>query len=310
MNIPFRPQLARAYHRILGRISPEALSKRLYRKIIGKPLNLDNPRDLNEWVNFISLRTSHPDWPLFADKYRVREYVASRGLSDMLVQLYGHWTDASSFSLANLPEQFVLKFNGGGDSTSVILVKDRSEYTEEALRSIINNWLTKPFGTGTAEPHYKFIPPVAIAEQLLDAGQQSIRSSSLVDYKIWCIYGEPQYIIAIYNRYNHTYNLQLLDTEWNDLSHLINYNNEIRPAEANVPRPRSLERMLQACRELVPDEPVIRVDFYEVDGKPYFGEITMTPWAGRIFFAKQSWLDEMGARIAAEYHRRNPRKKS
>lgn len=68
--------------------------------------------------------------------------------------------------------------------------------------------------------------------------------------------------------------------------------------------------MLQACRKLVPDEPVIRVDFYEVDRKPYFGEITMTPWAGRIFFAQQSWLDEMGARIAAEYYRRNPRKKS
>lgn len=271
---------------------------------MGKKLNLDNPKDLNEWVLFLSLCTKHPQWSLYADKFRVRDYVASKGFGDMLVPLLEYWDDAKDFSLEKLPDCFVLKFNGGGDSTSVILVDDKSKFKEPELKSTIKQWMHTSYGIDSAEPHYRKIPPVVIAEKLLDCKKQSITSSSLIDYKVFCIFGEPQYIFCYTNRKNHTYNLQLFDTEWHDKSEFIVYNYMCFPPIEDTPQPKNLNRIFDACRKLSKDEPFCRIDFYEVDNKPYFGEMTMVSYAGRFNLVKQSWLDEMGRRIADAYNKK------
>ena len=42
-------------------------------------------------------------------------------------------------------------------------------------------------------------------------------------------------------------------------------------------RPKNLDKMIEYSRILSKPFPFVRVDFYEVGGKVYFGELTFTP---------------------------------
>jgi hypothetical protein len=50
--------------------------------------------------------------------------------------------------------------------------------------------------------------------------------------------------------------------------------------EREIARPKSLGKMITAASTLAKGFDFVRVDFYEIGEKPYFGEMTFTPEAG------------------------------
>lgn len=104
------------YCKILS-LYPKALANYLYRRLFHRNINWKSPRDLNEWINVLMHNGDVSMWIKLADKYRVREYIKQKGLSDILVPLYGYWTNPSDIELSNLPSDFVLKSNNGCESS-------------------------------------------------------------------------------------------------------------------------------------------------------------------------------------------------
>lgn len=260
---------------ILGLLSPKLLARINFRKSVGWDLDFDNVRDINEKVQWLKFYSDTTEWEVWADKYRVRDYVAKCGLSSILVDLYAVFDNSKEFSIDSLPQSFIIKANNGCGGNFV--VKDKSRLDMLELRSVLNEWSKERFGVLTAEPHYLKIPFKIIVEELLE--NEFSFSNSMVDFKVYCFNGEPEYICVCYDRdcITKKSKMSLFDKDWVCCNkYLINRSGAIDDIE----RPKSLDKMKEACRKLSKGIPMVRIDFYEYKGNPYFGEMTMTNAGG------------------------------
>lgn len=196
------------WSRILG---DKHVTERLYRKIMHKKIDWNNPIDLNEKIHWLKLYTDTSQWTLLADKYYVRSYVEGKHLKEILIPLYGKYDSAADIDFNELPTSFVLKTNHG--SGEVVLVKDKSKIDENRVRKEMACYLKERYGLLEGEPHYRKIKPCIIAEEYLQMPESSI-STSLIDYKIWCFDGKPAYIWACYNRTKAGCDVEVHDLNW------------------------------------------------------------------------------------------------
>ena len=260
---------------LLKTIFPKWQANRLYKNNFGRSINWNHPTEFNEKIRYLQFYSDTSKWPLLADKYRVRKYITEKGYEDILVKLYGVWKDAKDIDFSKLPNSFVLKTNHG--CGSVYIIKNKQEANLEKIKRQLNKDLKESFGIDTAEPHYLKINPVIIAEELLR--QDGNQSSTLIDYKFYCIYGEPQFCGVMYNRNiaNRTYDVKLYDNDWKDITKFLAKTAHV--GNKDIPRPRNFDAMKEFCRKVCAEFPFVRMDFYESNGKLYFGEFTFTPAA-------------------------------
>lgn len=285
-------KIKRHIRRLIGKHNPKLLVTILYKIAFGKWMDWNNPKTLNEKIHWLKFYGDTSLWPMLADKYRVRDYVKQCGCEDLLVKLYGVWSQPEEIEWDSLPDQFVMKSNcSSGDvrictNKSDINIKEWIEHFKKAIK--------EKNGYERGEPHYNSINPVIIAEELLDTKKQSIKTSSLIDFKIWCFNGIPHHIWACYNRTKQTVEVAVYDTDWNYHPEKSHFTEHYIESTQRLPKPRSLEKMLEYAKMLSIGLPQARVDFYEVDGKPYFGEITMTGGGAFMDWYTEEYLLEMG----------------
>ena len=188
-------KIKRHIRRLIGKHNPKLLVTILYKIAFGKWMDWNNPKTLNEKIHWLKFYGDTSLWPMLADKYRVRDYVKQCGCEDLLVKLYGVWSQPEEIEWDSLPDQFVMKSNcSSGDvrictNKSDINIKEWIEHFKKAIK--------EKNGYERGEPHYNSINPVIIAEELLDTKKQSIKTSSLIDFKIWCFNGEPYCIFTV-----------------------------------------------------------------------------------------------------------------
>lgn len=275
--------------------SSKKLAESLYRHSFGRDINWLSPEDLNQWINWLEFNTDTSKWQLYADKYRMRDYVIQKGFGENLVKLFKVWNSPEEMDFNELPEKFVLKLNNG--SGDVIVVTDKYSVDIEGIRSYFKKLYSTPFGKQTAEPHYLHIQPVIVAEELLDKNKQRGDSSSLIDYKFWCFNGIIDCCFVCSNRSKKQLTIDLYtgDSNWERIENgNLNYDSHHIKASQSIPRPINLERMFHIASELSKGEPQMRVDFYEVDGKLYIGELTMTSACGRMRYFTDRALERLG----------------
>ena len=277
---------------ILGYVSPKTLASIHFRRSFGRWMDWKNPTDINEKIQWLKFHSDTTLWTPFADKFLVRQHIKDCGLEDMLVRLYGKWDHAEDIDWDTLPNQFVMKTNhGSGDA---LICRDKNALDKTYWTEYFGKLLTKQFGRIMGEPHYNKIKPCIIAEELLDNRQQQVASTSLVDYKIWTFRGTPAYIWACHNRTKEACEVGVYDLNWKMHPEYSRSTSHYLLSEQPIPRPASLDRMLKAASILSKDFPELRIDFYEVNGKPYFGEMTFTSAAGLNSFYTQEFLNILG----------------
>lgn len=293
----------RRYWKYLMYNHPQKWADELYRLSFGRGINWDNPKDMNEKQRWIQFKTDTSEWTRLADKYAVRDYIKSKGLSEILVDLYGVWYDADQIDFTQLPNSFVMKTNHG--CGEVMLVKDKSAINENEVRTKFRDYLNTPYGYQAAEYHYLHIKPCIIAEELLE--DRTGLSTSLIDYKFYVFHGEPHACAVFFNRVLGTHNVAygLYDMNWNCIentsSHIVD------PEGVFLPKPHTLDKMIDACKILAAQFPFVRLDFYEVNGQLYFGEFTFTPSglnSGSNVYTKErmdKWGDLMDLSIFPNY---------
>ena len=260
-----------------------ALTSKIPRLIIGfryflwtgKFINWTSPSNLQEYVlaNVFNARKDKKQLKLYsdlADKIAVREYSKNRLGKDITPEVYGIWTSANDIKWDLLPESFVIKTNNSCGTN--IIVKDKSSLDKPKTTRQLQRWLKFPYGKLTGQIHYSLIKPRIFAEQLLF--NDSNPGALPPDYKFFCFNGVPVFILYYEDRKinGHITPNQTFDTNWQPLNDLV-----LRPVEHSIPAPKSLDLMLRYATQLSKNLPFARIDFYEIDGKPYLGEITLTP---------------------------------
>lgn len=307
----FHPTLSKAGRVILapliwacefmGEHFPVTLIKLRYRYVFKKPLDLENPNDLNEKILWAKLYSDTSRWTELADKYKVREYVEGLGLGSTLVKLYAVWFDAKDVNFDELPEKVILKANNGdGKGTNKIVKKsDLSEEKKHELALLIDSWLhRKHIGALHAEPQYKGMRPCVIAEEVLplDSG-----ANSLTDYKIWCFNGKAYYIWVCNDRSvgGNSAHVMTYDLDWNPHPEFSVFNSDYLQGDV-APKPENLEEMISVAERLSAGFPELRVDLYNVQGKVYFGELTFTSQGGLMDFYTPEFLRELGSYVNIE----------
>lgn len=273
----------------------QKLAEYQFRTRLGKRINWEDPKDLNEKIQWLKFNSDTTEWSRLSDKYRVREYIRECGLEHILVDFYGQWEDANMIDWEKLPNQFVMKVNNG--SGDVLVCKDKSQLDKKTTSEKYNSLLKLKFWELFAEPHYSRIKPCIIAEQLLDCNKQAIPSTTLIDYKVWCFSGKPEFIWACYNRTYEKVEVGCYDLDWNYHPEQSAFTNHYAKASKQLPRPKNLDKMIEYAAILSKDFPEVRVDFYEVDNKVYFGELTFTAKGGYIDFYTPEFLKILGDKV-------------
>jgi len=252
-----------------------------------KNINWDNPVTLNEKIQWLELNTDTTLWTKYADKYEVRGHLQELGLGEYLPKFFGVWNFPDDIDYDKLPDKFVLKCTHDSQSTLPI---EKNNINVNVINRKFKKYLKRRFGYSTCEPHYTRIKPRIIAEEWLENTNSEI-SNSIIDYKVWCFNGEPTYIMTIHGRDKEHMMIDLFDKDWKRYSEYLNFSKHYRNGGGIVPRPSSLNEMLRVASVLSKGFPQVRIDFYDVNGKPYFGEMTFTSGCGRMnYFTDEAQL--------------------
>lgn len=265
---------------------PFLWGKHLYKVELNKRVNFSNPKDLNDKIQWLEFFTDTSKWSVMADKYAVRQYVTSKTGEGVLIPLLGMWRNVEEIDFNSLPDRFVIKPNNGSYDT--IIVTDKSKADIEDIKRRLDKSLHSRFGLDNAEPHYLRIKPCIIAEELLETDSPY----GLVDYKIWCFNGQAHSLFVCFNRDSVTHHADFMayDLDWQRHPEMMNEDNN-----CECPKPENLDAMIKIAEKLAEGLPQCRVDLYNIDGKIYFGEMTLTSNYGMMPYYTQNTLDEMGS---------------
>lgn len=242
----------------------------MYFLVFKSKINLNNPERFNEKLNWLKLNNRNPIFTKMADKYLVKSYVADIIGSEYIVPCYGYWSHIKDIEFDKLPDRFFLKSthdSGGGilvDKTIGVDYKViRRRFSGRVLKR--RNWYWH-----LREWPYKDIQPAVIAEEYLDEGT----GRELHDYKFYCFDGVPMYMYITNKGKCIRENFYDMDFRPVDISH----NYERTTPEYN--KPENFDKMKELAARLSQGHPFIRIDFFNVSGKLYFGEFTFYDWGG------------------------------
>lgn len=209
----------------------------------------------------------HPLKTRCADKYAVRDYVKEKGWGHILTQLYGVYNNSSEIDYNALPRQFVLKCTHGCGFN--VICKDKGRLDVNETNRKLDKWMKKDISRVAGELHYREIVPRIICEEYLEEEN----GGGLVDYKVHCIGGKAHCTMVCTERESGSTKFDFYDRDWRK----IPYSKSSMLANRNVPRLVTYDEMIRAAEQLAHDIPFVRVDFYSVNGKTVFSEMTFTP---------------------------------
>lgn len=215
----------------------------------------------------------------------------SKGYKSILPRLYGHWRDSREINSVALPNKFVLKCNH--DNGSVIIIEDKFSIDWNYIISYYKKRLNGTFGISSAEPHYRHIIPSVLAEEKLENDKSF--SNGLVSYKFFAFSGDTRYCQVVYDTAEHKYQRSLIyDVNgWIKCANFITKNQ----GDISIPRPATLDKMIEVVKALSNEFPFVRIDLYEVNNEVYFSEMTFMPAAGRITNFSQEFLEILGKNV-------------
>lgn len=287
----FIPKKARfAILRALKFIPDEPMLKTQYWIKLKRKLDLKNPERWTEKIQWYKLYYRNEDMPICSDKYRVREYIERKGLSEILIKLYGAYDSPEEIDLDALPDKFIIKTTNGSGTN--IICKDKSKLDREEMIKKVNGFLKQSSASAGREWPYAQVVPKIIVEELLE--DPNYEDGTINDYKFFCFNGKPEYVALHVDRFSKQHRRNLYDTSWNDLHVEL----DCCPcSEKPYDKPDNFDQMLEIARVLCQDFPAVRVDLYSVEGKIYFGELTFFPSSGFAQFKPDEFDLEMGRKF-------------
>lgn len=269
---------------------PKLMSDKWYLKVMwkrcmGYKLDLEHPKTFNEKLQWLKLYDRKSIYTTMVDKYKAKQWVANRIGEQYVVPTLAAYNSVDEIDLDKLPDKFVLKCNH--DCGSVVICKDKSTFDLEAAKKTLAAAMEKNYYWKAREWPYKNVKRVVLAEKFLEVPE----ANDLIDYKMMAFGGKVKCGFTCTNRRSDEgLYVTFYDTDWKKMPFERTYPAEVKPVE----KPASYELMIELAEKLSENLPFSRVDFYEIEGKPYFGEITLYPGAGFEAFEPKEWDKTLG----------------
>ena len=252
--------------------------------------DLEHPKTFNEKTQWLKLYYRKPELPRFVDKITAKEEVAKIIGEQYIIPTIGKYNKFDEIDFKKLPNQFVIKCTH--DCASVIICRDKSKFDIKKARKKINKALkVKYYGKHSREWAYSQIKPRIIIEKFM----KNKNSDDITDYKLFCFNDVPKIMYISSGLENHaTASISFADMDYNllDIERA-----DFRALDHLPPKPKSFEEMKKLAKKLSKDFPQVRVDFYEINGKPYFGELTFYTCGGTVDWKKHEYDERLGKMI-------------
>lgn len=274
-------------HYVAMHMVPEAwYLKWHFKRTLGYPLNLDNPRTFNEKLQWLKLHDRKTLYTKMVDKYEVKQYVAELIGDDYIIPTLGVWNHFDEIDFDKLPNEFVLKCTH--DSGSTVICTDKKIFDKNKAKKVLERAIKHNFYyKGGFEWPYKNVKPRIIAEKyMIDR-----LSDGLTDYKLMCFNGKVECTFTCTGRNSERgLHVTFYDREWRKMPFARHYPVEKEP----MPKPKNYEKMVRLAETLATQLNFARIDFYDINENVFFGEITFFPGNGYEEFTPKEWDYKIG----------------
>lgn len=234
--------------------------------------NLTDPQTFNEKLLWLAIYYKNPNYSIAADKAKVKDWVGERIGYEYTVPTIGVYEDINAIDFDSLPDKFVIKANNGWGANEVALIRDKNKCNIDNLKALASTWLY-PWGfyyyNNMCITDEKPEKPLIVIEELLEEEGKKY----LNDYKLYCCNGKVRFSMVVTDRGSKQQTRTFVDEDWKVLP--------VRRAgkfSSQTPdKPENYEKMVELAEKLAKDIPFVRIDFYNINGRIYVGELTFTP---------------------------------
>lgn len=262
------------------------LSQEFY-EVVGYYPNIRNPRSFNEKLHWLKLNYYNPQENICIDKYKVKEYIREKLGDGFTIPALGIYDDVNEIDFDSLPEKFVIKspYDGGGLGMIVVdkskkIDYDRLKYDINAMMPQWHSLYYRFLSRG-----YREIEPKILIEEYMP-----IREGKAIEYKMFCFHGEMKFCLADCDYFGKRPYRALYDKNF-----------ELQPFKVGTikykplnEKPANYDKMVELAEKLAADFPHVRVDFYDVNGKVYVGEMSFSSASGFGIFTPREWDFKIG----------------
>jgi len=263
--------------------------KMLFPLKVGYKLNLKNPQSFNEKLQWLKLYYRDPLLPNLVDKYEYKEYVKKNVGEQFVIKTYGVWTSVEEIDFDNLPSQFVLKTTH--DQGGIIVCRDKSNFDIVRAKKKLQKHLNRNLYYLFREWVYNNVQPRIIAEEYLE----DISTEGLKDYKFYCFDGVPKLMYITCGKQKDINYIDFYDMDFN---YIDIKRPKFKQFGNNHIKPKNWDLMIEFSKKMSQGQPHVRIDFYNVNDKLYFGEFTLFQGGGLMPFYPEKWDYMLGEYIS------------
>lgn len=259
--------------------------KGIFYRNLGYYLDIDNPLTFNQKVQWLKM-FYHDDLIVrCVDKAEVKNYVSEVLGAEFAVPGYGSYDNERDIDFDALPAQFVLKSNVQSDARHILLIKDKRRLNIDKVRTLLSRWLLRQNNLCSSYCNaYHTVTPKIVVEKFLCPSNGSIN-----DYKFYCYGGKCRHFLICKDRGAHTKYINY-DENFNCILPSPKSYYERKFSED----PMRIREMIRLAEILAKPFPFVRVDFYDVDGQLYVGELTFYPGGGYNTYTRE-WDEKFGS---------------
>jgi len=275
--------------RKLSRLIPDRIYLQIvYFRHFKKFIDFDNPKTFNEKIQWLKLNYRKEEYTNLVDKYRVKQYITKLIGEEYVIPTLGVWKNVDDIDFKSLPEKFVLKCNN--DSGGIVICKNKKDFDEVKAKSFLKERLKNNGYWYGREWPYKNVKPCIIAEKYME---DSI-SKDLKDYKFFCFNGSMKFFDIDIDRF-----IEHRSNYYDRNGNFLPFGKTYCPPDytKKIEMPKNLDKMIELAETISHNTVLSRIDFYEIDGQVYFGEITFYPGSGFSPFTDEKWDYKLGDMI-------------
>jgi len=275
------------------RFSVEELTRRRFKKAFGRELDLENPKTLNEKIQWLKLYEHLDYFPVCADKFAMKQWVSELlGTDEYNVPVIYHTPDWRTITPETV-KQFPCIVKPNHSSHDFIILRSAEDVNWKQLRRRCRFWLKRDYYMESQEWQYRDIPRQIVVEKLLETKEGKIPN----DYKLNYMNGNLEFIYVSYDREGVNARC-VFDKDWKVIPcYWGNTQKEYLPCPVVIPAPKSLDKMKEIGAKIAKFFKYVRVDYYDVDGKLYIGEITLHHGGGCNPFRPQEYDTIFGEKL-------------
>lgn len=264
--------------KIIGILTPMLANELKFIRLFKKPLNQKNPQLFAEKIIVRMSSKEFEQLEAYVDKWKVREYVEKVIGSKYLKPLLAVYDNPNDICYEQIPEGAYLKLNHGSHY-NIVYTKE----TESHVKKKIKKWFQTDFSQKYAEQQYKNIKRKILVEENI-----APNGKTLYDYSFFTFQGRVEFT-QIRDNAGHRYEV---GRSYEKLPFQLY--STVTPIEPQQPE---YDEMVVLAEKLAQPFDFVRVDFFCVDHKVYFGELTFSPGAGLRMFSPYEYNQIFGEKI-------------